>query len=113
MAKTFINIPDGTAVEVKQTPEQLAEEHSARLAALPIAKASLFRSTLRAYFGDNAELNRAVTAEAVASYFIQAPASAQSLKDAIILDKLFQELSAWNGTGETWTLFEQFGDLIP
>jgi hypothetical protein len=28
----------------------------------------------------------------------------QELADAIVLDKLFAELEAWNGTGETWTL---------
>jgi hypothetical protein len=28
----------------------------------------------------------------------------QELADAIVLGKLFAELVAWNGTGETWTL---------
>jgi hypothetical protein len=49
-----------------------------------------------------------VTATKVAEYFmgkqVAGDITTQDLADAIVLDKLFAELAAWNGTGETWTI---------
>jgi hypothetical protein len=89
-----------------------AAEAAARLASFApyAAKATLFRETLRKHFGPTAETDRAVTATRVAEYFMWKQLdmvmviTTQELADAIVLDKLFAELAAWNGTGETWTL---------
>ena len=108
--KTIINATTGeatTAPDDVVTPEQIAEAQAARLASFHqlIPKAAAFRSLLRAYFGANAETNRAVTAEVVAQYFLTAPdLTVQGVQHGMTLKELFTELSAWNGTGETWTL---------
>jgi hypothetical protein len=84
-----------------------AAAHLASFAPL-IPHAALFRATLRKHFGAVAERDRGVTAEAVAGYFMKRQMAetitAAELADAIVLDKLFAELAAWNGTGETWSL---------
>jgi hypothetical protein len=93
----------------KQAAEAAAAA-AARLASFApyAAKATLFRETLRKHFGPTAETDHAVTATSVAEYFmgkqVAMTITTQELADAIVLDKLFAELEAWNGTGETWTL---------
>jgi hypothetical protein len=93
----------------KQAAEAAAAE-AARLASFApyAAKAMLFRETLRKHFGPTAETDHAVSATSVAEYFmgkqVAMTITTQELADAIVLDKLFAELAAWNGTGETWTL---------
>jgi hypothetical protein len=106
-----IDVVQWTAEELAaQEATRQAEAAAARLASFaPFAtKAVLFRATLRKHFGDNAETNHAVTATSVAEYFmgkqVAGTITTQELADAIVLDKLFAELAAWNGTGETWTL---------
>jgi hypothetical protein len=90
--------------------QRQAEAAAARLASFHpyIQKAVLFRATLRKHFGPTAETDHSVTASAVAELFlvkqIAGTITTQELADAIVLDKLFAELAAWNGTGETWTL---------
>ena len=48
------------------------------------------------------------TAQAVEQYFagltLAGTITAQQASDGVFLKTLFDELSAWNGTGETWTL---------
>jgi hypothetical protein len=70
--------------------------------------AALFRATLRKHFGDGAETNKAVTAEAVAAHFeakrMNATITALDTADAMALRMYFDMLSQWNGTGETWSL---------
>jgi hypothetical protein len=89
---------------------QSAVDVSKRLASFAplVPHAVLFRATLRKHFGANAETNREVTAGTVADYFtarqIAGTISAAELADAVVLDKLFTELAAWGGTGETWSL---------
>jgi len=93
-----------------QEAQRQAEAAAARLASFaPFAtKAVLFRATLRKHFGPTAETDHAVTATSVAEFFmgkqIAGTITTQELADAIVLDKLFAELAAWSGTGETWTL---------
>ena len=93
-----------------QEAQRQAEAAAARLASFQplIPKAALFKATLRKHFGPTAETDNAVTATAVSEYFmgkqIAGTITTQELADAIVLDKLFAELAAWNGTGETWTL---------
>jgi hypothetical protein len=103
---------------VGYTNEEWAEKQAADAAAAAAdrlasfapyaAKATLFRETLRKHFGPTAETDNAVTATSVAEYFmgkqIAGTITTKELADAIVLDKLFAELAAWNGTGETWTL---------
>ena len=87
-----------------------AANAAARLASFAplIPHAALFRATLRKHFGANAETTREVTASTVADYFtgkqITGKITAAELADAVVLDKLFTELAAWGGTGETWSL---------
>jgi hypothetical protein len=96
------DLPDDAAVEAWRASSRLAS-----FAPL-IPHAALFRATLRKHFGANAETNREVTAGTVADYFtarqIAGTISAAELADAVVLDKLFTELAAWGGTGETWSL---------
>jgi hypothetical protein len=106
-----IDVVQFTAEELAaQEAQRQAEAAAARLASFaPFAtKAVLFRATLRKHFGPTAETDRAVTATSVAEYFmgkqVAGTITTQELADAIVLDKLFAELAAWNGTGETWTL---------
>jgi hypothetical protein len=94
----------------RERTEAEAAQAAARLASFAplIPHAALFRATLRKHFGANAETNREVTASTVADYFtgkqITGKITAAELADAIVLDKLFAELAAWGGTGETWSL---------
>jgi len=77
-----------------------------------IQKAVLLRMILRRYFGDNAETNREVTADTVGNYFmgkqVAGTLTVNELSDAIVLDKLFEVLKAWNmshdGADDIWTL---------
>jgi hypothetical protein len=78
-----------------------------------VAMASAYRAALRALFGDGAEVNHAVTKEAVAGAMLQLPAAQYDAKTADMLKLAFEELSAITGDGTTWTLFETAGDLIP
>lgn len=64
----------------------------------------IFRTTLRKYFGPNAETNRAITEPVVEAYFIQAIPDVWTLRDCDLLARLFVILREWNGTDETWTL---------
>jgi hypothetical protein len=71
---------------------------------VPIA--SLYRATLRQYFGELAEDNHAVTMATVAAFFLQKYAT-QTLTqaDGDARDMLlfgFQQLTAWSGTNNTW-----------
>jgi hypothetical protein len=87
-----------------------SQDAAARLASFAplIPHAALFRATLRKHFGANAETTREVTASTVADFFtarqIAGTITAAELADAVVLDKLFTELAAWGGTGETWSL---------
>ena len=94
-----------------------AEENAAKFATLDLQSASLFRSTMRINFGDMAETNRAIGEKEVESYFIglrmAGTITAIQLADASLLTRLFSELAAWNGTGETWSIYEQWGSQIP
>ena len=80
----------------RKLPENLA----------PIASA--YRATLQSIFGVGAETNRQVTADAVFGYFFGKAVSKTMTDDdrnkKDILQNAFGVLSAWNGTGETWTL---------
>lgn len=102
--------PEIQAIIDAAEAERKAEAAAARLASFQayIPKAALFKATLRKHFGANAETNLTITATAVSEYFmvkqIAQTISTQELADVIVLDKLFAELSNWNGTGETWTL---------
>jgi len=94
----------------RERTEAEAAQAAARLASFAplIPHAALFRATLRKHFGANAETTREVTASTVADFFtarqIAGTITAAELADAVVLDKLFAELAAWNGTGETWSL---------
>jgi hypothetical protein len=93
----------------RERTEAEAAQAATRLASFAplIPHAALFRATLRKHFGANAETTREVTAGTVADFFtarqIAGTITAAELADAVVLDKLFAELSAWNG-GETWSL---------
>lgn len=72
-----------------------------------IPLASLYRATLRQYFGELAENNHEVTMAAVAAYFLQKYAT-QTLTqaDGDARDMLlfgFQQLTGWSGTDNTWS----------
>jgi hypothetical protein len=88
--------------------EMQAEWQSAKMATFPAQEAMIFRLTMRRNFGDNAETNHAIDAKAVESYFVgkqvAGTITVQELADASVLERLFTVLSAWNGTGETWSL---------
>ncbi len=106
-----VDVVQFTAEELAaQEASRQAEAAAARLASFQpyIQRAILFRATLRKHRGPTAETDRTVTATSVAEYFmgkqIAGTITTQELADAIVLDKLFAELAAWNGTGETWTL---------
>lgn len=103
---TAVDYATGTATYVDRlTSEIEAEARAARLATFPAEKAALFRAILRKHFGDGAETNRAVTADAVTGYFATKPGiTADEVRDGVLLRELFAVLTEWNGTGETWTL---------
>lgn len=78
-----------------------------------LAMAADFRYTLRKHFGEGAETNREVTATVVTNYFLTAPGlSVDDLRDGLKLERQFEKLAAYNGTGETWTFFEKHGGLM-
>jgi hypothetical protein len=94
-----------------------SEKQAAKIATFPVQSAVIFRLTMRRNFGEGAEVNRAIDAKAVQVHFISRQVAGtitvQELADASVLERLFEELAAWNGTGETWSLFEQYGSLLP
>ena len=73
-----------------------------------IPQAHLFRLLLRRNFGDGSETNRELTAEKVTEYFagltVAGTITALQASDGVLLARMFEDLAAWNGTGETWTL---------
>jgi len=97
--------------------EVQAELQAARMATFPAQEAVIFRLTMRRNFGDNAETNRDIDAKAVENHFVgkqvNGTITVQELADASVLERLFAELKAWNGTDETWSLFENYGGLLP
>jgi hypothetical protein len=100
----------------RATAEIEAEAEQARLASLVplMGQAHLFRALLQRNFGAGAEVNRAITADAVTGYFATATGlSGDDVRDGVLLKELFETLANWNGTGETWTLFEKYGEVIP
>lgn len=91
----------------RPTADITAEQYAARCADFQplIPHAYMFRALMRQYFGDNAETNRDITREVVEGYFLTAPnLTIQGVQHGMTLQGLFAELSAWNGTGETWSL---------
>ena len=94
--------------------EITAEQQAAKMATFPGAAAFKFRELMRKHFGENAETNREVTADAVEYHFATATGlSGDDVRDGIFLKELFAKLTAWNGTDETWSLFETYGSLLP
>jgi hypothetical protein len=84
-----------------------AEAAAARLASFTphIAHAAQFKALMRAYFGEGAETNRTITAAYVETYFLTTNGlTIEAIQHGMALKGMFEELSAWNGTGETWTL---------
>jgi hypothetical protein len=86
------------------------EAVSARLASFQplIPQAHLFRILMRRNFGDGAETNREVGKDQVTAYFagltLAGTITATQASDGVLLARMFEDLAAWNGTGETWTL---------
>jgi hypothetical protein len=87
-----------------------AEAAAARLASFQplIPQAHLFRILIRRNFGDGAETNREVGKDQVTAYFagltLAGTITATQASDGVLLARMFEDLEAWNGTGETWTL---------
>ena len=79
--------------------------------------AVLFRILLRRNFGPLSETDRSVDEKMVEGYFatltINQTITAQQASDGVFLKESFTKLAAWNGTGETWTIFEKYGGIIP
>jgi hypothetical protein len=102
---------------VRPTADITAEQYAAKMATFPAQEAMIFRLTMRRNFGDGAETNHVIDAKAVENYFVgkqvNGTITVQELADASVLERLFAELKAWNGTDETWSLFEQYGSLLP
>lgn len=90
--------------------EIAAEAAAARLASFRplIPQAHLFRILIRRNFGDGAETNREVGKDQVTAYFagltLAGTITATQASDGVLLARMFEDLAAWNGTGETWTL---------
>jgi hypothetical protein len=106
-------------VAAEEARAQSQADYEARRAAEFVAMAPMvrtYRDTLRKHFGPNAETNREVTETAVAAYFeakrIPESINAVETADAIALTRYFAILAAWNGTGETWTMYEKYGNLL-
>jgi hypothetical protein len=100
----------------RPTADITAEQYAARCADFQplIPHAYMFRALMRQYFGDNAETNRAITRQVVEGYFLTTPnLTVQGVQHGMTIKGLFEELSAWNGTDETWSLFDNYGSLIP
>ena len=92
-------------IDDKPTATIEAEARQAKLATLNTEHLFAYRALLRAYFGDKAETNRDITAAVVESFFLTTPGlTVTDVQHGMTLKGLFEELSAWNGTGETWTL---------
>lgn len=69
--------------------------------------ASAFRHILREHFGEEAETNTDVTANAVAAYFINRrltnTGEATDGQDAFFLQTGFEQITAWTGDGTVWS----------
>lgn len=106
-----------TAVAEYKTAEQVAADRKAAMAAklTPgiITLAQAYRTALRTMFGADAEINHAVTQDAVVGMLMQLPAEQFDAKTADMLKLAFDQLSAIAEDGTTWTFFETVGDLIP
>jgi hypothetical protein len=103
---------DGAIVDM--TAEECAImdaiDEAARIATITPAlwqTAALFRSTLRKHFGDNAETNHEVTAQAVKEYFVAkqqaGTITASEAADSVFLAEAFDEIKAWTGDGTSWS----------
>jgi hypothetical protein len=97
---------DGVAhevVELEPIPPRVPPEEL-------VTEAQVLRQLLRIYFGDGAETNRGVTARAVADYFLGQPedaVTAGNLRDALLMERVFNQIISWTGTGESWGFFEE------
>jgi len=97
-----------SALEEQQAIQEAAAAEERLNSFIPlIPTARLFRSILRIYFGEGAEINRDITSEVVMGYFLQKRKTGITLEetfDSVSLMKLHQILTYWNRTDETWTL---------
>jgi hypothetical protein len=108
-------------VDPVEEAEKAKQARIARFMALTsmVGLASLYRATLREYFGKDAETNRAVTKDAVVAYFIGLQQSqtitAQQLADGNFLDISFTSLTNVWGPDSTGVLstWELPWELIP
>ena len=76
-----------------------------------LAMASMINSyvtTLRKYFGENAETDQNITEQTVTEFFemkrLSETITPVENADLLALLRYFTILATWNGTGETWTL---------
>jgi hypothetical protein len=94
-------------VNIAEEEEIARQAKLATLTPVLIAQASIFRATIRKYFGDNAETNRAVTFTVVETYFLSKQVSGtitvQEVGDMFALKELFVVLSSWTGDTTTWS----------
>lgn len=96
----------GNEVRAALEAEAAQARHASFIQSGLVPIASLYRATLRQYFGELAEDNHAVTMTTVAAFFLQKYAT-QTLTqaDGDARDMLlfgFQQLTAWSGTDNTW-----------
>jgi hypothetical protein len=72
--------------------------------------ANVFKTVLQIHFGEGAETNRSVTAQAVTEYFlsrrIAGTAEPNDASDMIILREGFEAIKSYTMTGESWSFFE-------
>jgi hypothetical protein len=98
-----------TQIDADKAQADAEAAHARSMAFQPlIPQAHLFRLLLRRNFGDGAETNHELTAEKVTEYFagltVAGTITALQASDGVLLARMFEDLAAWNGTGETWTL---------
>ena len=107
------DVRDGKAYEYKHF-EPIPSPPPPPLDVLQVAAG--FRDTLRKHFGDGAERDRIVTRPAVAAFFDgkrkAGKLTVALLGDAMALDQAFQQLAAFTGSGETWSFFDEYGELL-
>jgi hypothetical protein len=97
---------DREVVERKESRWLIFEPH--------IQKLLEFRYLMRMYFGENAEINHEITEKTVETRFLGTTLTDLSeVQHGIIIQKHFETLSALNGTGETWSIYEDFGARLP
>ena len=88
-------------------------DDNARFLTLPLDMAQSFRYILRSYFGENAETNRTITKMYIVNYFKNKESfSIDDIRNSMLLDKIHAALCVLNGTDETWTIFDKYGDRI-